>query len=196
MSRPTTLSCREIFTAIAAPPRTIRKAIGYYEEAIRLDPRYALAYAKLSIRGGNLATATAVLRTKKDKRRSQKPAPRRKARSSWIRISPRRIRHKARILRISISISPLRKRNSAAPSSSRRRMPGVTANLADTAVHLGRLDEAVALDAAGDCARSVTRRQPTPTSRRYLTALGRYDEAEAALRKAIELQPQSAKNYL
>ena len=26
-----------------------RKAIGYYEEAIRLDPRYALAYAKLSI---------------------------------------------------------------------------------------------------------------------------------------------------
>ncbi len=28
-----------------------------------------------------------------------------------------------------------------------------------------------------------------------LTALGRYDEAEAALRKAIELQPQSAQNY-
>ena len=27
-----------------------RKAIGYYEEAIRLDPRYALAYAKLSRR--------------------------------------------------------------------------------------------------------------------------------------------------
>ena len=26
-----------------------RKAIGYYEEAIRLDPRYALAYAKLSL---------------------------------------------------------------------------------------------------------------------------------------------------
>ena len=25
-----------------------RKAIGYYEEAIRLDPRYALAYAMLS----------------------------------------------------------------------------------------------------------------------------------------------------
>ena len=29
----------------------------------------------------------------------------------------------------------------------------------------------------------------------HLTALGRYDEAEAALRKAIELQPQSATNY-
>ena len=30
----------------------------------------------------------------------------------------------------------------------------------------------------------------------YLTALGRYDEAEAALRKAIALQPQSAQNYM
>ncbi len=30
----------------------------------------------------------------------------------------------------------------------------------------------------------------------YLTALGRYDGAEAALRKAIALQPQSARNYL
>ena len=36
---------------------------------------------------------------------------------------------------------------------------------------------------------------PTSTSRLYLTALGRYDEAEAALRKAIALQPQSAQNY-
>src|SRR5213592_877757 len=33
-----------------------RKAIGYYEEAIRLDPRYALAYAKLSYSAETLAT--------------------------------------------------------------------------------------------------------------------------------------------
>src|SRR5436190_6608954 len=33
-----------------------RKAIGYYQEAIRLDPRYALAYAKLSLATGGLAT--------------------------------------------------------------------------------------------------------------------------------------------
>ena len=33
-----------------------RKAIGYYEEAIRLDPRYALAYAKLSNAAVILAT--------------------------------------------------------------------------------------------------------------------------------------------
>ena len=43
-----------------------RKAIGYYEEAIRLDPRYALAYAKLSLAAGTLATNyAAVLRRKK-----------------------------------------------------------------------------------------------------------------------------------
>ena len=34
--------------------RRFRKAIGYYEEAIRLDPRYALAYAKLSRAAVNL----------------------------------------------------------------------------------------------------------------------------------------------
>src|SRR5437588_4232674 len=41
-----------------------RKAVGYYEEAIRLDPRYALAYAKLSINANNLATNYAGLATK------------------------------------------------------------------------------------------------------------------------------------
>src|SRR3989440_2378017 len=39
-----------------------QKAIGYYEEAIRLDPRYALAYAKLSVAanalGANYGSAT------------------------------------------------------------------------------------------------------------------------------------------
>ena len=41
-----------------------RKAIGYYEEAIRLDPRYALAFAKLSINALNLASYYAGLATK------------------------------------------------------------------------------------------------------------------------------------
>src|SRR5438477_2466097 len=41
-----------------------RKAIGYYEEAIRLDPRYALAYAKLSSEARDLVTAYAGLATK------------------------------------------------------------------------------------------------------------------------------------
>ena len=39
-----------------------RKAIGYYEEAVRLDPRYALAYAKLSIAAVNLLVGYAPAR--------------------------------------------------------------------------------------------------------------------------------------
>jgi serine/threonine-protein kinase len=34
----------------------LRKAIGYYEEAIRIDPHYALAYAKLTYSAEGLAT--------------------------------------------------------------------------------------------------------------------------------------------
>src|SRR5947199_363264 len=41
-----------------------RKAIGYYEEAIRLDPRCALAYAKLSINAWSLVINYASLGTK------------------------------------------------------------------------------------------------------------------------------------
>jgi TolB-like protein len=58
-----------------------RKAIGYYEQAIQLDPRYALAYAKLSIATG--ASASNYGGLTKDKKRPQKPVPRRRARSVW-----------------------------------------------------------------------------------------------------------------
>ena len=38
-----------------------RKAIGYYQEAIRLDPRYALAYAQLSLAANALSTNYAIV---------------------------------------------------------------------------------------------------------------------------------------
>ena len=73
-----------------------RKAIGYYEEAIRLDPRYALAYAKLSRRGGesgdNYRRYCDEGRTRGDRK---SPCLGEDARSIWIRISPRRIWRKA-----------------------------------------------------------------------------------------------------
>jgi tetratricopeptide (TPR) repeat protein len=58
-----------------------------------------------------------------------------------------------------------------------------------------RLDEAVALRPRTitlDPLRALFRQNFAQS----LIALGRYDEAEAALRKAIELQPQSARNYM
>src|SRR5436305_8702553 len=52
-----------------------RKAIGYYEEAIRLDPRYALAYAKLTPPAVNLVTGF-------DYKTKEKEEPMAKARAS------------------------------------------------------------------------------------------------------------------
>ncbi|MBA3543633.1 MAG: hypothetical protein H0T83_04230, partial [Chthoniobacterales bacterium] len=43
----------------------VRKAISYYEQALQLDPRYALAYAKLSYSAESLDTRFGVLRRKK-----------------------------------------------------------------------------------------------------------------------------------
>ena len=105
-----------------------------------------------------------------------------------------RIPHKAAPHRSSISISPRRKRNSAAPWSSRRRMrrDGGSRVLL---LQLGRLDEAVAL-AQRAIALDPLRIGSHFNLATYLTALGRYDEAEAAMRKAIELQPQSAQSYM
>ena len=59
-----------------------QKAIGYYQEAIRLDPRYALAYAKLSVAANALGTTYGSMRRKNEKKRSQKPVSRRSARSN------------------------------------------------------------------------------------------------------------------
>src|SRR5262245_16425339 len=69
------------------------KAIGYYEEAIRLDPRYALAYARLGIATRNLVTLYAGHTTKEREELIAKAVPRQSEHSSWIRVWPRRIRH-------------------------------------------------------------------------------------------------------
>ena len=61
-----------------------RKAIGCYEEAIRLDPRYALAYAKLSYAALSLGVGYGNLATKEPLEAIAKAAPRPRARSLWI----------------------------------------------------------------------------------------------------------------
>jgi TolB-like protein len=68
-----------------------RKAISYYEEAIRFDPRYALAYASCRSSRPSWSMFSPALRPKRDRKSSQKRAPPVKPRSIWIRISLRRI---------------------------------------------------------------------------------------------------------
>jgi TolB-like protein/Tfp pilus assembly protein PilF len=171
-----------------------RKAISYYEEAIRLDPRYALAYAKLSSNALNLATTYAGLATKE---REEAIAKARASAKRALDLDPNLAdAHRAQgaILELldfnfGTAETEYRRAFELAPQNA-----AVTANLASLLSELGRHDEAVAL-----MQRSIAL-DPLRTASHFnlalsLIPLGRYDEAEAALRKAISLQPQSAQNY-
>ena len=171
-----------------------RKAIGYYEEAIRLDPRYALAYAKLSRAARNLATNYGSVATKEGQEAIAKA---RASAKSALALDPNLAEaHSAqgRILRdfdfnFAGAEAEYRRALELAPQN-----PAVTSNLANLMAELGRLDEAVALQQRA-IALDPLRIQSHFNLALYLIALGRYDEAEAAMRKAIALQPQSAQNY-
>jgi TolB-like protein/Flp pilus assembly protein TadD len=171
-----------------------RKAIGYYEEAIRLDPRYALAYAKLSLAAANLAISYGDIATKEQEEAIAKA---RASAKSALALDPNLAEaHSAQgaILEnvdfnFAEAEAEYRRALELAPQH-----PGVTGNLALLLSELGRLDEGIALQQRA-IALEPLRSQHHFNLGICLTALGRYDEAEAALRKAIELQPQSATSY-
>jgi TolB-like protein/Flp pilus assembly protein TadD len=172
-----------------------RKAIGYYEEAIRLDPRYALAYAKLTLSAANLANVYAGIATKEGQEAIAKA---RAAAKSALDLDPNLAEaHLAQgvvLMNLDLNLvaaeAELRRALELAPQN-----PAVINNLAILMGKLGRLDETVALMQQAivlDPLRSAFQKNLVI----YLTVLGRYDEAEAALRKVIELQPQAAQNYM
>ena len=171
-----------------------RKAIGYYEEAIRLDPGYALPYAKLTLATNDLATIYGSIASKEQQEAIAKA---RAAAASALRLDPNLAEaHLAK----GVVLSDFDFDFAGAETESRRALelapenPRAMQNLALLLGSLGRLDEAVALNQRAivlDPLRSETQFNLAVC----LTALGRYDEAETALRKAIALQPQSAVNY-
>ena len=173
----------------------MRKAIDYYEKAIRLDPRYALAYARLSRAAFNLATNYPTSLPTKEIEEAIAKA--RASAKSALALDPNLAEaHSAKGL-----ILDLFDFNLAAAEAEYRRAfelapqdAIVTSNLAGMISELGRLDEAVAL-----YQRAIAL-EPLRTASHFnlalsLIALGHHDEAEAALKKAIELQPQAAQNY-
>jgi TolB-like protein/Tfp pilus assembly protein PilF len=172
-----------------------RKAIGYYEEAIRLDPRYALAYAKLTPPAVNLVTGFGHIATKE---KEEAMAKARASAKSALALDP----NLSEAYLAQALILELLDLNLAGAEAEYRRSlelapqnPHVLNDLAILMAKLGRLDEAVAL-AQRAIALDPLRGTFHFAIAQYLIALGRYDEAEAALRRAIELQPQSASNYL
>jgi serine/threonine-protein kinase len=169
-----------------------RKAISYYEEAIRLDPRYALAYAKRSTVANNLATSLSSA-----KEAQEATAKARASAERALELDPNLAEaHAAQgavLQRVDYNFTAaeaeLCRARELAPQNA-----AVTGNLATLMATLGRLDEAVALlqqAIALDPLRIVSFGNLAVN----LTTLGRYDEAEAAVRKAIALQPQAAQNY-
>jgi serine/threonine-protein kinase len=172
-----------------------RKAIGYYEEAIRLDPRYALAYAKLSPAAANLAANFAGSIATKEQQEAIAKA--RASAKSALALDPNLAEaHSAQgairdFLDFNLAEAEAEYRHAVELAPQNASMMG---NLASLLAELGRLDKAVALEQQA-IALEPLRSQNHFNLARYLTALGRYDEAEAALRKAIELQPQAAENY-
>jgi len=172
-----------------------RKAIGYYEEAIRLDPRYTLAYAKLTPPAVNLAVSFDYIKTKE---KEEAMAKARASAKRALELDPNLSEaHLAQAL-----VFELLDFNFAGAEAEYRRAlelapqnPPVINDLAILASELGSLDEAVALE------QRAIALEPLRGTFHYarahdLIALGRYDEAEAEMRKAIELQPKSAQNYL
>ena len=170
-----------------------RKAIGSYEEAIRLDPRYALAYAKLSLAALN-ATASGGLPPEERKALIAKG---RDYAERALELDPNLAeahRAKAVILNnvdldLAAAEAEYRRALELAPHDA-----AAMGSLGILSARHGRLGEAVALYQRA-IALEPLRTGSLSDLAIYLTALGRYDEAEAALRKAIELQPRSAQNY-
>jgi TolB-like protein len=171
-----------------------RKAIGYYQEAIRLDPRYALAYAGLSGAALNLATRYAGVAPREVE---ELIATARASAKRSLELDPNLAdAHSAQgeiLADIDFNFveaeAEFRRALELAPQDA-----AIISSLALVMSTLGRLDEAVAL---GE--RAIALEPLRGGSHRNLsvnlTLLGRYDEAEAAVRKAIELQPQAATNY-
>jgi TolB-like protein/Flp pilus assembly protein TadD len=165
----------------------LRKAIGFYDTAIRSDPHYALAYAALSKSWWALGDITG-----QDVAEANRKA--RAAAERAVAEDPKSAEGHAALGQILISVdrnakgaeAEYRRAVEFAPASAEPKI-GLASVLAD----FGRIEEAVEL------LQETVRLEPLTVNAhfdlaRLLTSLGRYDEAAQSARKAIELQPGGA----
>jgi serine/threonine-protein kinase len=168
-----------------------RKATEFYGEAIRLDPRYALAYAQLSAAwrqlaatwlGGGAEANEAFAKARNAAQTALSLAPDLAAAHEalgFVLVTPD--------LDFAAAEAEFRKAEKLAPADA-----GPKFALSFLFAAQGRLAE------AENIMRQTLPLDPLGVTRylnlaRILIAGGRYDEAEAALRKAIELQPAAAR---
>jgi len=170
------------------------KAIAYQEEAIRLDPKYALAYAHLSLAKTRFL---AVFSVSDGGERERIVAQTRKAADTALALQPDlSIAHQARAailqlvdLDLVAAEAEFLRAAELAPQDSQ---PPFSLGIVNAS--FGRLAEGVAYGTRATVLDPLNSAAYVYLAR-SLYALGRYDEAEAVLRKSIELQPQASQSY-
>jgi serine/threonine-protein kinase len=166
-----------------------RKAIGYYDQAIELDPRYALAYAERAeawVSMGDLTgqRPTAYPKALSDAEKAVAIAPalaEARAALGWVRCLAE--------WRFAEGLAELKRAKELSPAN-----PTANDLLARIIVYLGRFDEAERQ------ARQAVELDPLSTVTqanlaRVLFYAGKLDEADAAARKSAELQPTGAGSH-
>jgi TolB-like protein len=166
-----------------------RKAVSYFDEAIRLDPDYALAYAERSEAWsfiGDLTgqRATAWPKAKSDAEKAVAIAPylaEAHAALGWVRFFID--------WKFTEGLSELKRAKELSPAN-----PTANDLLARVIVYLGRVDEAERQ------ARQAVELDPLSVTAqgnlgRVLFVAGKLDEADAVARKAADLQPSAAGNH-
>jgi TolB-like protein len=166
-----------------------RKAVGYFDQAIRLDPDYALAYTERSEAWSFIGDLTgqhepAWSNARSDAEKAVAIAPslaEARAALGWVRFFID--------WKFAEGITELKRAKELSPAN-----PTANDLLARAILYLGRLDEAerqarqaVELDPL-----SVV---PQNNLARVLLYAGKLDEADAAARKSAELQPASASSH-
>ena len=165
------------------------KAVDYYREAIRLDPAYSMAYARLAnaqqwfsdwvATGAERSTTAPEARANAEKALALDP-------SSAVAMGVLGINESWSQFDLRRGEATLRKAVALDPGN-----PEALYQLADVIGCLGRLDESVAM------MRKVLAMEPLNAQfhfnmGQFLLGLGRVDEAESELRQAIDLQPTAA----
>jgi TolB-like protein len=166
-----------------------RKAVGYFDQAIRLDPDYALAYAERSEAWSFIGDLT-----------GQRPTAYPKARSDAekaVAIAPALAEARAALgwvrcfvdWKFAEGLSELKRAKELSPAN-----PTANDLLARIVAYLGRVDEAERQ------ARHAVELDPLSTVTqgnlaRVLFYAGKLDEADAVARKAAELQPAGASSH-
>jgi serine/threonine-protein kinase len=166
-----------------------RKAVGYFDQAIRLDPDYALAYAERSESWTFIGDLTgqhepAWSKARSDAEKAVAVAPdlaEAHAALGWVRFFID--------WKFAEGLSELKRAKELSPAN-----PTANDLLARVIVYLGRIDEAerqarqaVELDPLSVIAQG--------NLARVLLFAGKLDEADAAARKAADLQPASASSH-